>query len=281
MDLPDPVVVMKGALPPIAAALLLVGTLGARLTAAAMAVGLFVAFWLLKERPAWPHELWVAPDGRQWLLWGVVAAAAAASLEHFRVLPGKVGAGVGVLVAAFSVWLMLQKVATQWQTQLVLAHVGGGAFLVAFVVLATRTSLARAPATIAPAVVFTVLLSALSVLLTIARSGLLGQMCGATAAALGAAAGTSLWRRPFALKAADGTWLGVTIGLMVLAGVHLATVPWSAAGCALVAPCALLLLRPSVAQRPWSWLGGALLLAGVPMAGAIWFALEANAATGY
>ena len=57
MDLPDPIVVLKGTLPPIGAGLLLVSLGGARLTAAAAAVGTYVAFGLLKEWPALPHEI--------------------------------------------------------------------------------------------------------------------------------------------------------------------------------------------------------------------------------
>ena len=114
-------------------------------------------------------------------------------------------------------------------------------------------------------------LSAVSVAVALS-SALLGQLCGVVAAALGAAAGTALWRRPFALPAADGTWIGAAHALFVLAGVHLGSLPWSAAGAALLAPCALLLLRPGAAKRPVGWTAAALLLAGMPLAGAIWFA---------
>jgi len=268
--------VMKGALPPIGAALLLVGWRGARLTALATAVGLYVAFWLLKELPEWPHELWRSPDGRQWLLWGVIGGGLVALLEHGRVLRGRVATGAGVLFAGFATWLVLQKLATRWETGELLLHVGGGGFVVALLVLAARASLDRAPATLAPAVVWTLAFSALSVLLTLARSGLFGQLCGAVAAAIGAAAGTALWRRPFAFTAADGTWLGIAWGLFLLAGKHLADLGWDAAGCAALAPCALLLLKPGAAARPFWWTVAAVLLAGVPLAGAFWFTLQSG-----
>ena len=72
----EPVVILKGVLPPIVLALLLVSFGGARLLSIAAALGPFVAYWLLKRvPPAWPHELWAAPNGTEWLLWALVAAA--------------------------------------------------------------------------------------------------------------------------------------------------------------------------------------------------------------
>ncbi len=276
MELPDVDVetVLKGALPPIAAAVLVVGTLGARWTAFAVGVGTFVAYCLLKEMPAWPHELWARPDGRAWLVWGIAATAFVALLEHGRVLRGKVGAVAGALVAAFAVFVLQQKLAQRWDWSQLAMYVGGGGVAAMLVTSATRVTLARAPASIAPAVVFSLLLSALSVLLTLARSGLIGQLGGAVAAAAGAAAGTAVWKRPFALAAGDGTWLGAAWTLLVLAGAQLAYLPWAAAGCAAVAPCALLLLRASLATRPLLWSCAALLLAGVPLGGAFWFTLQ-------
>lgn len=59
-------VVLRGVLPPIGAALLLVSLGGSRLVALAVAVGLYVAFGLLRrDWPELPHVLWSAPDGRQ------------------------------------------------------------------------------------------------------------------------------------------------------------------------------------------------------------------------
>lgn len=279
----DPIVVLKGAVPPIVAALLFVSLGGVRLLPLAMAVGLFVAFGLLKnwnDWPTWPHELWAAPNGTQWLLWGVIAAGLVALLEHWRLLPGKLGAGLGVLVAAGSVWLMLDKVLTanRWSTFDIVTHVGGGGFGVALLVLASRTVIARGPANLGPAIVFSTLLSADAAVVA-TTSGLLGQLCGVVAAAVGAAAGTSLWRRPFALTAADGTWIGAAHGLFVLSAVHLSALPWSAAGCALLAPCALLLLRPSAAKNRVGWTVAGLVLALLPLAGAFWFALAASASS--
>jgi hypothetical protein len=272
----DPIVVLKGALPPIAAALLFVSLGGVRLLPFAAACGLFVAFGLLKnwhDWPTWPHELWQAPNGTMWLVWGIVAACLVALLEHLRLLPGRVAGPFGAAVAGVGVWLLLERVmqAQRWPPAEIALHVGGGALIAVLLVLACRRVLERAPGGIAPAVVFSVSLSAVSVAVALS-SALLGQLCGVVAAALGAAAGTALWRRPFALPAADGTWIGAAHALFVLAGVHLGSLPWSAAGAALLAPCALLLLRPGAAKRPVGWTAAALLLAGMPLAGAIWFA---------
>ncbi len=276
---------MKGTLPPIAAALLLVSLFGGRLLPLAMAIGLFVAFGLLKDWqdwPTWPHELWSAPNGTQWLLWGVLAGGLVALLEHLRLLPSRLAAALGVLVAGGSVWLMLVKTQTanQWSTFDIVRHIGGGGFGVALLVLASRTVIARGPANLGPAFVFATMLSADAAVIALS-SGLLGQLCGAVAAALGAAAGTSLWRRPFALTAADGTWIGVTHGLFLLAGVHLSALPWSAAGCALLAPCALLLLRPKAAAKPVLWTMAALALTLISLGGAFWFAFQSSLQAGY
>jgi hypothetical protein len=94
----------------------------------------------------------------------------------------------------------------------------------------------------------------------LASSAFLGQLCGAVAAAVGAAAGTVLWRKPFALTAADGTWIGVAHGGFVLAGKHLADLVWPAAVVAMLSPCALLLLRGGLAKSPVGYGIGALLL---------------------
>jgi hypothetical protein len=256
----DPIVVLKGALPPILAALLLVSLAGVRLLPLAMAIGLHVAHGLLKGWPSLPHELWTNPNGTEWLLWGVVAAGLVALLEHTRLLPQKVAPATAVFVAAATVWLELGKLAMRWTSNEVLLHVGGGGIAVALVTLVARASIARAPAGIASAVVWSTILSLDSLLLTLASSAFLGQLCGAVAAAVGAAAGTVLWRRPFALSPADGTWIGVAHGGFVLAGMHLADLGWPAAAVAMLSPCALLLLRGGLAKSSFGYVVGALLL---------------------
>lgn len=271
-------VVLKGVLPPIGAALLLVSVGGARWTALAAAIGLYMAFGLLKnEWPALPHELWREPDGRQWLVWVIAAAALLTLLEHARVLRGRPALAAGLLAGAAGVWLVLQKVAATWSSSAAMLHIGGGALVLALSVAGARMVSARAPATMFPAVLFTLVLSVDAALLTMCGSAFLGQLCGAVAAALGAATGTVLWRKPFALAAADGTWLAIAHGSFVLAGVHLAEVPWSAAGCAMAAPLVLLLLRPGFgASRPKGWAVAATVCVLVPLAGALWFGVQAN-----
>lgn len=267
----DPIVVLKGALPPIVAALLLVSLAGVRLLPLAMAIGLYVAHGLLKGWPSLPHELWTNPNGTEWLLWGVVAAGLVALLEHTRLLPQKAAPATAVFVAAATVWLELGKLAMRWTSNEVLLHVGGGGLAVALVTLVARASIARAPAGIASAVVWSTILSLDSLLLTLASSAFLGQLCGAVAAAVGAAAGTVLWRRPFALTAADGTWIGVAHGGFVLAGMHLADLGWPAAAVAMLSPCALLLLRGGLAKSPFGYVVGALL---VVVGANAWFVYE-------
>lgn len=260
----DPIVVLKGALPPIVAALLLVTLGGARLLPLAAAIGLYVAHGLLKAWPAWPHELWSAPVGREWLVWGVVAAALLALLEHWRALPHRLFPGLAVAVAGATVWLLLTKKSDQWTTNEVLVHIGGGGAVAGLVALASRRALRGAPAGMAPAIVWSSLLSIDAVLLTGGASAFLGQLCGALAAAVGAAAGTTLWRRGFATTAADGTWLAVGHVGFVLAGVHLAQVPWPAAGLVLAAPLPWLLLKRLGANSSLRWGVLAVLLGNVP-----------------
>lgn len=276
-------VVLRGALPPIVAALLLVTLAGVRLLPLAGMIGLFAAWVLLRrgEWPAWPHQLWREPDGRQWLLWTVLAAGLVASLEHWRVLSSRVAAACGLVVAAAAPWLMLQKQLPRWPAIDVFAYVGGGGLLAVVLALAGRVAAARAPGGIAPAVVWSTMLSLDAALIALSNSAFLAQLCGVVAAALGAAAGTALWRRNFALTAADGAWLGVVHALFVQAGIHLADLPWSAAGLMLLAPCLLLLLPRGAAKRPLPWAVAALVATLLPFGLAGWFAYAANPPGGY
>lgn len=269
-------VVLRGVLPPIGAALVLVGLGGARLTALAVAVGLYVAYGLLKrEWPEWPHVLWNAPDGRQWLVWSIAAAALVSVGEQFRVLPRKTAHTLGAVVGVASVWLVLMKAAANWSPTEAFATIGGGALITLLVLLGARVVMARAPATVFPAMLWTLVLSVDAAVLALGGSTLIGQMCGALAAALGAAVGTAIWRRPFALTIADATWFALAHALFVLAGKHLAEVPWSAATCLFIAPLAALPVRDGVGtRRPRLWALLATLLVAVPLAGAVWFALQ-------
>jgi hypothetical protein len=241
---PDPVVILKGVLPAIGLALLLVSFGGARLLSVAAAVGPFVAYALLKDWPAWPHELWAAPNGTEWLLWALVSSALVTVLEYKRLVHGRSAAGLVVAVACVSTWLVLSKRVTVWSMSEAWWYVGSGAVIVAVSALGHRALLRRARSGVGPAILFTVVLSVDAVVVvTLGKSLFLAQLCGAVAAALGAAVGTTLWRRPFALAVADGTWLGMAHALFVLAGVHIADLGWPAACCVLAAPLLLLLPR--------------------------------------
>jgi hypothetical protein len=259
----DPVAILKGALPPIAAALLLVSLWGGRALPLAMGIGIYVAFGLLKDWVELPHELWADPNGTSWLVWGMVALGLVALLEHLRLLPRRLAPSVGFAAAAAVLWLMLDKLAQRWDGGEVALHVGVGGLVVALTTLAARGTLARAPKALPVAALWTLLLSLDAGLVTLGKSALLGQLCGAVAAAVGAAIGTSLWRRGFALQAADGVWLGGAHALFVLAGVQLGYLGWWPAICALAAPLPLWLLRGVAAERPWRWL---LVSAPAPLA---------------
>ncbi|MBL8723457.1 MAG: hypothetical protein JNK49_05390 [Planctomycetes bacterium] len=235
--------VLQGVLPPLAAALLLVGLGGPRLVAAAVAIGAFVAYVLLKQWPALPTELWSSPNGTEWLLWTLLGALLLATLEHARVLRGRVALGAALLLAGLGPWLLLMKVAARWSLDLRLLHLGGGGLAAVLLVWLWRRYLQRATPGLLPGVLGTVLLSGDAALLAGQGSALLGQMCGAFAAALGAGCGTWLWRRTFALGSADGTWIGLAHALFLLAGVHLSSLPWSFAVAMALAP-GLLLLQP-------------------------------------
>jgi hypothetical protein len=217
--------ILHGTLPPILAALLLVSLGGPRLLPFAAAAGLLVAHALLKEWPAWPHQLWSAPNGRHWLLWVVSASALLTTVEHTGVGRGRPAAWLGGLLAALGCWLVLEKVAMRWPPWQSGLLIGGSALLLFWLVQAIRHALRVARPGLLPGILVTALLSMDAVLLAAHGSGLLGQLCGAMAAACGAAVGTVLWRKRFALVAADGTWIATAHGLFLLAGVFLADLP--------------------------------------------------------
>ncbi|HEX6810295.1 MAG TPA: hypothetical protein VF384_01615 [Planctomycetota bacterium] len=265
----DPVLILRGVLPPIVAAILLVSVGGSRLLALAAGLGLYFSYAWLHGWPPWPHELWVEPSGNEWLLWAILTAALVATLERAGLLRTRVALAVAVAGACASTWLVLCKAAAHWSMSLAVLHVGAASLIAVLSVFAHRVVLRAAPAGPAPAILFTVVLSVDSVVLTLGSSALLGQLCGAAAAALGAAAGTTLWR-PFRLLTADGTWIGLAHALFIVAGVHLAYVGWPAAACALIAPLTLCLRTRAVSPRAWMFASSALVLG--PLAGALCFA---------
>lgn len=282
-DTVDIEVILRGALPPIVAALALVSLGGARLLPLAVGIGLYAAYCLLnREWLPWPHELWAEPAGKQWLVWGIAAAAFVALQEHLRMLPARAARHVSVSVAAVAIWLSLDKVAQNWSFVEVAGYVGGGAIVTGSTVLVMRRGLSQVGGSVAPAILFAVLFTMDALLMVNGGSALLAQLCGAVAAAIGAAAATVLWRRGFALKPADAAWLGLAHAVFVIQAVLVSDLSWPAAGLALAAPFGLLPMRQSfAAQHPWGW-----FLVGVgsvlgPVGYALWLSWPEASTSGY
>lgn len=261
---------IKGIAPPVLVTLALVSAGGNRLLPLAIGIGLTLAFVLLKSWPTLPHVLWSSPDGIQWLFWSAVAAMLVSSLELWRCLPARAGAAVGVALAGVSVWLVLQKVGARQSTAWNVMQIGAGGLAVAAIVVAQRRLIARSTSSPFFPVFVLAILIVDSVVLTLGRSLLFGQMCGACAAGLGAAVVTCMWRKPFTMSVADGTWFGIVHGLFLLAAVHLAYLGWPAALLAAAAPVLPLALPKSFAkERPKRWMLVATTLAALPAGGAI------------
>src|SRR5690606_36630596 len=108
-DRVDPIPVLQGVLPQILLALIACSIGGVRLLPLAAAGGALVAYGLLKQWPALPHELWTHPNGTEWLLWSLAAAALVATLEHLRLLPPRAAAPIACLVAVAAVHFVLVK----------------------------------------------------------------------------------------------------------------------------------------------------------------------------
>lgn len=236
----DPTQVLLGALPALAAGLLLALLGGARLLPLAAAVGLYTACGFLKGWPLLPNELWQQPNGIEWLVWCVAAAALLGLLEHFRVWDGRWADVTAGILGAASAFFVQQKLATRWASGESLLYVGGGGLAIALVVLLTRRALANARPGRLPALAVGVLFAAdAAVLLVLGSTALYGQLCGALAAVAGGAAVAVRWRKSFAMGAGDGTWIGLSHGLFLLLGAQLADLPWAVAGPGALAPVLL------------------------------------------
>ncbi|MCA8953837.1 MAG: hypothetical protein KDE27_30270 [Planctomycetes bacterium] len=267
----DPLELVRGIAPPVLVALALISAGGNRLLPLALGVGFALAFILLtRDWPTLPHVLWSAPNGKQWLFWGVVGALLVAALEHWRCLPVRVGLWLGIAVGVAAVWFLLSKLAHAETLAWRVVHVGGGGLAVGALVWTQRRLIGRSESSPFFPVFALAILIVDAVVVTLGRSALYGQICGALAAGLGAAIGTCLWRKPFTMGVADGTWLGAAHGLFLLAAVHLAYLTWPAALLTAIAPVLPLMLPQSFAkERPKRWMLVALTLAGLPAAGAI------------
>ena len=277
----DPTVLLKGALPPIAAALLLISICGRRGLPLAAGIGLYLAYGLLKDWPAAPWSLWHQPNGTAWLVWGTVGLAAVSTADHLGLFPGRLAPMTTAAAGAGALWLMLTKMAQRWSGSEAALHIGVGGVSVALTALAMRGALARSPRSTIPAVMTTLLLSLDAGLVTLGKSALLGQLCGAVAAAIGAAVGTRIWRRSSSLTAADGVWIGGAHALFLLAGVHLGYLAWTPACCALLAPLTWWLVRPPEESHALGWLVRIAPLSLALMATALWLAMPAEDPYGY
>lgn len=277
----DPIVLLQGALPPIAASLLMVSIWGRGGLPIAACLGLYLAFSLLKDFPPSPWSLWQQPNGTAWLVWGVAALAILSTAEHLALLPSRLAPPVTAAACAGALWLMLSKVAQRWQDSEAALHVGAGCATVSLAALTMRGAFRRAPKSTIPAVMTALMLSLDAGLVTLGKSALLGQLCGAVAAAIGAAVGTTIWRRGFSLAAADGTWIGGAHALFLFAGVHLGYLAWAPACCALAAPLAWWLLQPAEPDRPLRWLLRTVPVPFALMAAALWLAMPVDDPYGY
>ncbi|HLQ37404.1 MAG TPA: hypothetical protein VK348_06370 [Planctomycetota bacterium] len=255
-------VVLKGVVPSIAAALLLVGTLGRRWTALAFGLGTFVAYVLLKDGSLWdggPGPL-LRPadfDGTQWLSWSIVLAAVLATLQELRLLPARVAAAAALLLLLATAYCMLLRLRPQWTTGASVLQIAASTGLLVLCWAGMRSLAARRQDLLLP-VLWTCCLSADAVLLTFGNnSALLGQLAGAGAAALGAATGTALWRRPFVLGTPPVLPLALAHGGLLLAGHHFANPSPVAALAALLAPLGPWLAElPGAGQPRWRLLAG-------------------------
>lgn len=265
--------IVYGVAPPIALALLALSRWGGRCFAVAAALGALVAYGLLFWRlPGWPHELWHDPNGIEWLLWGLCAAA-------LLRLGGSAGVLVDAGLAAAVVWLLTRKVAASWALGELLLHVGGAGLAVLALAWTMRRQATPATTSVLPWLGASVLLSVDAALLTLGKSALLGQLTGAFAAAFGAAAGARLlWRKDLAFTAPIAGFVAVVHTVLLLAGPTLAYLPWREAGMAAAGPLLMLLLpRGLCERRPGLAAGCAAVLAVVPGIAALWLLLgEAN-----
>ncbi len=240
--------ILHGVLPPILLALFGVSRFGARALGLAAALGALIAYGLLKQWPALPHQLWHDANGTEWLLWSLLGAALVALAWRAS---GPRAAGLPIAAALFTAvatHLLLTKVAVGWSTTVTALHVAGAAVGVGLLTWGQRRALVAMPQGMFPLVLASVVLSLDAGIVTLGKSALLGQLCGAIAAAFGATAGVRLWRKDVALTPADALFFAFAHGGFLLAGVHLAYLPWTAAGLAAVAP----LLTLAVPAKWWS-----------------------------
>ncbi|MCA8965530.1 MAG: hypothetical protein H6838_09350 [Planctomycetes bacterium] len=274
--------ILAGVLPPLALALLGVSRFGARATGLAAALGALLAYGLLKRWPALPHELWRNADGTEWLLWCVLGVALLTLVVRGRRGPAFLVPALAAACAAGSLHLMLTKVASGWSGATLALHLGIAAIGVGAVAAAWQRTLRAAPQGMFPLVLATVVLSLDSGIATLGNSALLGQLCGAVAAAFGATAGARLWRKDAALLPGDALFFAFAHGAFLLAGVHVQYLPWTAAVIAGAAPLlALAVPRSWWSSRPRVAIAATSALVVLPLLVAILMLIAEQDQSGY
>ncbi|MFM1873293.1 MAG: hypothetical protein RL398_2715 [Planctomycetota bacterium] len=261
--------VVCGVVPPVALASLAATRWGARAIAPAAALGALVAHSLLFWRlPTWPHQLWAQPAGVEWMLWGLLTAAVVR-------LGGRVGAACDAALAAAVVWLLTLKVGASWTITERSLHLGGAAAVAWLLAHGARRIAVPTCGSLVPWIGASLLLSVDAAVLTFGKSALLGQLAGAFAAAMGAAAGARLlWRRDLTFSPIMAGFVALTHVVLLAAGPTLSYLPWREAGLAVAGPALLWLLPSAFAERRPSL--AAVLAAVLPLlpgAIAVWLLL--------
>jgi hypothetical protein len=214
---------LQGLLPGFVAGLLLGWSRRAsRWRPAALAVGLFAAYGLLKHWPPWPWVLTAETnDGTQWLVWSVVAAAAVAIASEEAARPRAAFLwGSAILVA--QTWLMLTNLRARWCVAETAMHVTGSAavLIASFAVLSRSLAPPSSNVTVVRLLLAALLLD--SLVLAFGGSLLLAQLASAIAAALAGVLAVARRHRSTLLHAAAALPLASAHGGLLLAGHYFA-----------------------------------------------------------
>ena len=276
------VVVAQGLLPAMGAVAVLVGILGRRFVSIAIASGVFAAYSLLKQLPAWPHRLWVENnDGTQWWIWSLVAAALLATFEGSRTRPARSAFVLWCAVLGAQVWLMLTNRRTNWDASTTALHTSIGAFALCLMCVTFRSTLAK-PAPRLQLWAWTACLGVDAGVLALGGSVLLGQLAGALAAALGTVAALRLVRNSVQLVPGTALTLAAGHGGILFAGYHFTEPPLTALLAAACAPCCLgIAALPGMRRRPRLALPLAAISCAACLAVALVTAIKASSGSGY
>lgn len=261
-------VAAQGVAPPVVAAFVLAGGLGRRWTSLAIALGLLVAYVLLKEWPALPGSAGI--DGTQWLLWFTAAAAVLATgeaVDAAGVVPRRLALPLGLGLLGVQPWFVLAHLRARWSVSETALHVGAPAVASVALGLALRRIADRRPGLTVP-VVWTCALVVDAFVLLQAGTALLGQLAGSVAAGLGAAAFTRLWRRDFALGGAHAVTVVAAHAGLLLAGHHFAYASNPVALVAAAVAPAGLALGTGPGRKSWPGVAASFVAMAVAVAAA-------------